>query len=173
MPSITSSTGFARAPTPVHATPKKMENTTICRISLSTIGRTAESGNTCLTNPSSVIACASIPAFTPVATLCAPTPGSNRLTSTSPSESDTSEASTNHSIALPPTRPTAPASVMCPMPTTRVENTSGPMIILISRKKIVLPIDTYPAISFSVAGSGNPEWTAPPTAIPPSIAIRM
>ena len=51
------------------ATPKKIENTTICRISLSTIGRIAESGNTCLTKPSSVMACASMPELTPLATL--------------------------------------------------------------------------------------------------------
>ena len=92
--------------------------------------------------PSSVIACASIPEVTPLTTLCTPSPGANRLTRISPSVSDTSEALTNHSIALPPTRPTAPASDMCPMPTTRVENTSGAMIILIRRRKIVLPIDT-------------------------------
>ena len=109
---------------------------------MSTIGRTALSGNTCLMNPSSVIACESIPDATPVATLCTPTPGSNKLTRIRPSVSETSDALTNQSIALPPTRPTAPASAMCPMPTTSVENTSGPMIILISRKKIMLPMPT-------------------------------
>ena len=34
------------------ATPKNIENTTICRISFSTIGRIAESGKTCLMKPS-------------------------------------------------------------------------------------------------------------------------
>ena len=134
-----SSTSLARSPIAAQATPKKIENTTICRISLSTIGRTAESGKTCLMKPSSVMACASMPELTPLATLWTPTPGSNRLTRTRPSASDTSEALTNHSIALPPTRPTVPASDMWPMPTTRVENTSGPMIILIRRRKIMLP----------------------------------
>ncbi len=56
-----------------------------------------------------------------------------------PNASDTSEALTNHSMALPPTRPTVPASDMWPMPTTSVEKTSGPMIILISRRKIIEP----------------------------------
>ena len=51
----------ARSPIAAQATPKKIENTTICRISLSTIGRTAEFGKTCLTKPSSVMACASMP----------------------------------------------------------------------------------------------------------------
>ncbi len=141
-PSIPSSTTCARLPIAAQATPKNMENTTICRISLSTIGRIAESGNTCLTKPSSVMACASMPDATPLTTLCTPSPGANRLTRISPSVSDTSEALTNHSIALPPTRPTAPASDMWPMPTTRVENTSGAMIILIRRRKTMLPIDT-------------------------------
>ena len=140
-PSTASSTTFARAPRAAQAQPKKMENTTICRISLSTIGRTALSGKTCLMNPSSDMAWLSMPDFTPVATLCTPAPGWNTSTSSSPSDSDTSDAQTNHSIALPPTRPTAPVSAMCPIPTTRVENTSGPMIILISRRKIMLPIE--------------------------------
>ena len=90
--------------------------------------------------PSRVIAWASIPELTPATTLCTPAPGWNRSTRMRPSESETSDALTNHSMALPPTRPTAPASAMWPMPTTRVENTSGPMIILIRRRKIVLPM---------------------------------
>ena len=136
-----SSTSLARSPIAAQATPKKIENTTICRISLSTIGRIAESGKTCLMKPSSVMACASMPELTPLTTLWTPTPGSNRLTRIRPRASDTSEALTNHSMALPPTRPTAPASDMWPMPTTRVENTSGAMIILIRRRKIMLPIE--------------------------------
>ena len=92
-----------------------------------------------LTNPSNVIAWESMPELTPLATLWTPMPGSNRFTSTSPRASDTMEALTNHSMAFPPTRPTVPASAMWPIPTTSVENTSGPMIILIRRRKIVLP----------------------------------
>jgi len=37
---------------------------------------------------------------------------------------------------LPPIRPTAFVSPICATPTTRVVNTSGAMIILISRKKM-------------------------------------
>ena len=37
-----------------------------------------------------------------------------------------------------PTRPSAPVSPICAMPTTSVANTSGAMIILISRRKIVV-----------------------------------
>ena len=44
MPSMPSSTSFARSPIAAQATPKKIENTTICKISLSTIGRIAEFG---------------------------------------------------------------------------------------------------------------------------------
>ena len=53
-----------------------------------------------------------------------------------PTTSDTSEAPTNQTIALAPMRPTALVSPMCAMPTTRVENTSGAMIILIRRRKM-------------------------------------
>ena len=122
-----------------HATPKNSENTTICRISLSTIGRIAESGNTCLMKPSRVMACESMPEDTPLTTLWTPAPGWNRLTRISPSVSDTTDALTNQIIALPPTRPTVPASAMWPMPATSVEKTSGAMIILISRRKIIEP----------------------------------
>ena len=53
-----------------------------------------------------------------------------------PSSSDTSEAVMNQPSALRNTRPTELASPMCAMPTTSVENTSGGMIILISRRKM-------------------------------------
>ena len=53
-----------------------------------------------------------------------------------PSNSETSEALTNHSIALPPIRPTDFVSPICATPTTKVVKTSGAMIILIRRRKI-------------------------------------
>jgi argininosuccinate synthase len=64
-----------------------------------------------------------------------PTPGLQQLTRTGPAVSETSEAETNQPIVLAPTRPTAAASPMWPMPTTSVESTSGAMIILIRRRK--------------------------------------
>ena len=48
---------------------------------------------------------------------------------------------TNQSRALPPTRPTAFKSPSLAIPTTSVQNTSGAIIILISRKKISLKIE--------------------------------
>ncbi len=62
-------------------------------------------------------------------------PGSSRLAMIRPRISETSEAVTNQPSALPKTRPTDFASPMCAMPTTRVENTSGPISILIRRRK--------------------------------------
>ena len=47
----------------------------------------------------------------------------------------------NQPSALTPTRPSAAVSPICAMPTTRVEKTSGAMIILISRRKIVVMIE--------------------------------
>ncbi|MNH37560.1 hypothetical protein D3C87_1752590 [compost metagenome] len=55
---------------------------------------------------------------------------------TSPTDSEINEAVKNQPSALPNTRPTALASPMCAMPTTRVENTRGPMSILIRRRKM-------------------------------------
>jgi hypothetical protein len=65
-------------------------------------------------------------------------PGRSRLTITMPSSSDTSEALTNHAMAFSPMRPIALVSPMCATPTTRVQNTSGAMIILIRRRKMSL-----------------------------------
>ena len=66
------------------------------------------------------------------------TPGCRRFTSTKPRPSDTSEAPMNQASDLMPTRPTVPRSPILAMPTARVANTSGPMIILIRRRKVVV-----------------------------------
>ena len=58
------------------------------------------------------------------------------------STSETSDAVTNQPSALPNTRPTDDASPMCAMPTTSVENTSGAISILISRRNTSDMIDT-------------------------------
>ncbi|EDS99708.1 hypothetical protein BamIOP4010DRAFT_6777 [Burkholderia ambifaria IOP40-10] len=52
----------------------------------------------------------------------------------SPSSSEISDAVTNQPNAFTNTRPTDAASPMCAMPTTSVENTSGPITILIRRR---------------------------------------
>src|SRR5690348_1334996 len=62
--------------------------------------------------------------------------GRSRLTMSMPSSSDTSDAETNHSIALRPIRPIALVSPICATPTTSVENTKGAMIILMRRRKM-------------------------------------
>jgi hypothetical protein len=51
-------------------------------------------------------------------------------------------------------RPTALVSPVLAIPATSVENTSGAMIILISRRKISVTIEKYPAISLAVLASG-------------------
>ena len=61
-------------------------------------------------------------------------PGCSTLASMSPSSSETIDAMTNQPSALAKIRPTLFASPMCAMPTTSVENTSGPISILISRR---------------------------------------
>jgi hypothetical protein len=84
-----------------------------------------------------------------------PTPGCNRLTISSPRRSEMIEAETNQPIVFAPIRPTVAASPIWPMPTTRVDSTSGPMIILMSFKKTELTSDMSLAISAAVALSGN------------------
>ena len=70
-----------------------------------------------------------------------PTPGWSRLTSTSPSDSEIRLAKMNQASARPPTRPSAVTSPMWAMPTTKVENTNGAMIILISRRNSAVTIE--------------------------------
>ncbi len=65
-------------------------------------------------------------------------PGCSRLTIRRPSSSETTDALTNQPMVLRPIRPTEATSPMCAMPTTSVENTSGAMIILISRRNTVV-----------------------------------
>ncbi len=63
-----------------------------------------------------------------------PTPGCNVLTKISPSVSETRLARMNQASERTPMRPKAATSPMCAMPATRVANTRGAMIILISRR---------------------------------------
>ena len=65
--------------------------------------------------------------------------------------SEISEAEMNHPSVLMPTRPMLAESSMWAMPATRVENTSGAMIILISRRKTSVTIDRFPAIALASA----------------------
>ncbi len=111
-PSIPCARKWPFSPSAASATPKKIENTTICRISLLAIASTALLGTRWVTNSLSE----SEAAFSPVP---APTSGSGRfrlwpgcirLTRISPSISEQNEAPTNQSSALPPTRPTAAVS---------------------------------------------------------------
>ena len=63
-------------------------------------------------------------------------PGRRMLTINRPSSSDKSDAEMNQPIVFRPIRPMDAVSPMCATPTTSVENTSGAMIILMSRRKI-------------------------------------
>jgi len=73
-----------------------------------------------------------------------------------PTASDSNEAVMNHSMALPNTRPTAPASPIWAIPTTRVENTSGPISILISRRNTSETIESH-VPSPTRSGTLNPQ----------------
>ncbi|MNT47698.1 hypothetical protein D3C72_1844340 [compost metagenome] len=66
-----------------------------------------------------------------------PLPGFSQFTSTKPTDSDTNDAVINHAMALAPTLPTIFISPILAIPTTKVENTKGAIIIWTSLIKIV------------------------------------
>ena len=70
-----------------------------------------------------------------------PTPGSSHCTMTNPRKSDTMEAHKNQPTVKKPIRLKDAVSPTWTMPTTNVENTNGPMIILINRRKISVRIE--------------------------------
>ncbi|KKJ07875.1 hypothetical protein XF14_07410 [Burkholderia gladioli] len=72
---------------------------------------------------------------------CRPAPGCSALAKASPISSDTKEAHRNHSTVRRPIRPTSRPPSMPASPDTRVANTSGAMIILISRRKMSVRIE--------------------------------
>jgi hypothetical protein len=128
---------LARSPSAASATPKNIENTTICRISLLAIASANDLGTRWLTKSFSVNLEVARLADAPMSGSGSPRlwPGCSRLAMMRPSTREISEAVMNQPSALPNTRPTEAASPMCAMPTTSVENTSGPISILISRRK--------------------------------------
>ncbi len=150
-------TPAARSPSDAAATPKNNAKTTICRISLLAIASTALLGTRWVTksfnDSEAAFRLVAAPASGNGRFRCSP--GRRMLTMIRPSSSDTSEALTNHSIALPPMRPTALVSPIWATPTTSVVNTSGAMIILIRRRKTSVKREMYPAIVFAVCGSGH------------------
>ena len=62
---------------------------------------------------------------------------------------------------------------MLASPVTRVENTSGAMIILIMRRKMSVMMLKYDAMSLAAAASLAYSWQPQPTAMPSSIATPI
>jgi hypothetical protein len=157
-----STSALALSPKAAHATPKNSENTTICRISLVAIASTTERGTRWVTksftdNDATLRFVAELASGRGRLRL---SPGRKMLTRIMPVRRDASEAPMNQTIALPPIRPTALVSPICATPTTRVEKTSGAMIILIRRKNTSVMSEMYSEISFAVFGSGQSAWQA-------------
>ena len=154
--SASSISGLPRSPIAMMATPANTENTTICNISPSASDLKIDVGTTWSMKLSMLNACVvRLAAFLPSSAIWMPAPGCSRSTMKRPSSSETIEAETNQPIVFAPTRPTVAASPICPMPTTRVDSTRGPMIILINLRKIELTSDMYFATSTAVALSGS------------------
>ena len=116
------------------------EKTTICRISLVAIASIIDAGTMWVTKVARLKPAVSTPAVAPAvgSGRFTPTPGWSSVTSTSPSDNETKLAAMNQPIARPPTRPSSRVSPICATPDTRVANTSGAMIILMSRKNTVV-----------------------------------
>ncbi len=154
--SASSIRGLPRSPSAMMATPAKIEKTTICRISPSASDLKIEVGTTWSMKFSMLKAAVDrLAVLPPSSGITMPRPGCRMFTMKRPRSRETIDAQTNHPIVLAPTRPTVAASPIWPMPTTSVESTSGPMIILINFRKIALTNDMYLAISTAVALSGK------------------
>src|SRR6266705_4013996 len=149
--STQSITVCAFGPNDAATAPKKTEKITICRISLLAKASNALRGTRCVTNSFSDID--DVFRFDDVPTSgngrFSDTPGWRTLTKSMPRSSENSDAVMNQPIVLMPMRPIALVSPMCAMPTTRVENTSGAMIILISRRKTSVNSEMYLATVFA------------------------
>ena len=102
-----------------------------------------------------------------------PTPGCNRVTMTRPRLREKSEAIMNQPSVLKPMRPTVLLSPILAMPTVRVVNTSGAMIILMRRRKISVSMVIFAVKLVIMAASGARERTRCPTRMPSSILIRI
>ncbi len=135
---ISITTGLAASPRAAAASPKNRENTTICRISLVAIASITLFGMAWVTKSLREMAVAATPELAPSSgrERERPTPGCIRCTITSPRVRDIREASINQPRVLAPMRPTVRVSPILAMPTTRVVNTRGAMIILMRRRKM-------------------------------------
>ena len=80
---------------------------------------------------------------------CTPTPGLTRFTAPKPTNSATVVTTSKYRIALPPMRPMVLTLPVPAMPTTSVANSSGAMIDLIMRRKMV------PSSAHFLRGSGK------------------
>jgi hypothetical protein len=158
------------------AVPTNRLNTTICRISFLAMASKIEVGTRWVRKPCRVkvsVEAAGALAATLVASFSTrPAPGCSRWTISRPSSSETAEALMNQPMVLAPIRPTAAASSMWAMPATRVVNTSGAMIILISRRNRSVPILNH--LTASAVWAGSRYWLqAQPTRTPRTMAAMI
>ena len=115
------------------ATPNKIEKITICKISLVAKASNKLFGITCFTNSSNEnpfeFSNNSEALEASSNLIVVPFPGSKKFTKTIPNNKEIKEAEINQAIAFPPTRPTIFISPIFAIPTTKVENTKGAIII--------------------------------------------
>jgi hypothetical protein len=97
--------------------------------------------------------------------VASPSPGLNRFTRTRLTTKATAVVIWKYTIAFAPIRPVVFKSPLAPMPTTRVENRSGAMIILIRRR------NASASGRIATANSGKKEPTPTPTSSPMKICV--
>ena len=133
---------MALSPIAAAATPKKILKITICNISLLAIASNMLFGKTCSIKLIMLkVWVFPITSFAPLISALLksmPNPGLNIFTNTSPINKLTNEAVINHNMAFPPTRPTVFKSPSFAIPTTKVVNTNGAIIICTNLKKMVV-----------------------------------
>ena len=161
------------SPTAARLQPRKMENTTICRISLRAIASIMLVGTACEIKTFSVKGsdCTAATAPASCATKLMPAPGWNILTMTRPNAIDNNEAQINRKKVLENIRPSVLASPILAIPTTNVEITRGAIIIFTMRKNMVVKIEMSWAYDFAVSADAILLMATP--AIMPSIRPNM
>ena len=169
--SIKSIKPATRRPRLEAARPNKIENTTICRISLFAIACTIETGM--MWSRMSVSRGAAAIGAAPVVLGGAgrPTPGLNSVTMKMPMSMEIKDANTNQASVLAPTRAMVAVPSMRATPTVSVANTSGAMIILIKCRNAVVTRERSAAALLAAGPLPSHSCSSKPNTGPVIIAI--
>ncbi len=169
-------TGLTVSPIAAAANPKKIEKITICNISLVAIASKILLGTICSMKFSKdnvvVLAVTSEAAVKSTLERFNPTPGCKIFTKNIPNNNEMNEAVKNQPKAFPPILPTALISPSFAIPTTKVVNTKGEIIICTNRMKTVANILIFELNDCAIS-SEKLVCIAIPKIAPSTIATRI